>query len=104
MQLEPYRELLRLKSSAGHHRLTSSMHMAAMEAGMIAYQTSLSSRAMLLNSSSGNFFEFIRYEDRDRADGERLGRHDRSQSRLCTSDLKRERPVGVRFGRRGAVL
>lgn len=38
---------------------------------MIAYQTSLNNRAMLLNSNSGNFFEFVRFEDRDRADAER---------------------------------
>ena len=38
---------------------------------MIAYQTSLNNRAMLLNSNSGNFFEFVRYEDRDRADADR---------------------------------
>jgi hypothetical protein len=39
---------------------------------MIAYQTSLKNRAMLLNSNSGNFFEFVRYKDRDRADAERF--------------------------------
>jgi hypothetical protein len=42
-----------------------------MEAGMIAYQTSLDNRALILNAHSGNFFEFVRYEDRDRADAER---------------------------------
>jgi hypothetical protein len=69
MALEPYRELL--TQIIGPPSVDFLNTYGAMEAGMIAYQTSLDNRAMLLNSNSGNFFEFVRYEDRDRADAER---------------------------------
>jgi hypothetical protein len=69
MALEPYRELL--TEIIGPPSVDFLNTYGAMEGGMIAYQTSLDNRAMLLNSNSGNFFEFVRYEDRDRADAER---------------------------------
>jgi hypothetical protein len=69
MALQPYRELLtQIIGSPGVDFLNT---YGAMEAGMIAYQTALDNHAMLLNSNSGNFFEFVRYEDRDRTDAER---------------------------------
>jgi hypothetical protein len=70
MPLEPYRELL--TQIIGPPSVDFLNTYGAMEGGMIAYQTSLNNRAMLLNSHSGNFFEFVRYEDRDRADAERF--------------------------------
>jgi hypothetical protein len=69
MALESYRELL--TQIIGPPPVDFLNTYGAMEGGMIAYQTSLDNRAMLLNSNSGNFFEFVRYEDRDRADAER---------------------------------
>ena len=69
MSLEPYRELL--SQIIGPPSVDFLNTYGAMEAGMIAYQTSLSNRGMLLNSNSGNFFEFVRYKDRDRSDADR---------------------------------
>jgi hypothetical protein len=70
MALEPYRELL--SKTIGPPDIDFLETYGAMEAGLIAFQTSLSDRHMLLNTEGGNFFEFIRYEDFGRDDAERF--------------------------------
>ncbi|MEX2306454.1 MAG: GH3 auxin-responsive promoter family protein [Pirellulales bacterium] len=67
--LAPYRELL--AEIIGPPPIDLLETYGAMEAGLIAFQSSLDDRAMLLNSR-GSFFEFIRDEDRDLADPERF--------------------------------